>query len=335
VTAVAVRILIPVPMYHPGAEALLATVGEVVRPGDLSRSSIAGAIADADVIIGTGVRVDRQLIAAAPRLRVIAQPSAGFDNVDLDAATEAGIPVVTCTGFDNNSVPEFTIGLMIALARHIVRADRALRESRDWDTVRDSLRRPPERLGRDLRGKTAAILGLGAIGRTVARMCQTGLQMRTIAYDPYVAPDLAASMDVALCPDVLSSARGADFLLVHLPLTDETRGVVDAEVLDALGVDGSLVNCARGGVVDEGAVLSALRAGRIAGAALDVVDAEPPGPDSPLYDAPSLILTPHIAGISYESAEVRGRSMAERVLAILDGDQPDEVLNPQVWKRRG
>jgi len=278
--------------------------------------------------------VSAAVIAAGPRLRVIGTPQVGYDRIDVAAATAAGIPVISSQGLAATAVAEFALGLMISLSRKIDAADSDLRSEQGWKT-RKTYAEPDLQLGREVRGSTVGIAGLGMIGSELARMTQAALNCRVLGFDPMVSATEMQSKGVQKRENLAEMAAEVDFLVLHVPLTPETRHIVNAEVLGAMKPTAFVLNVARGGVVDEEALVEALREGTIAGAALDVFEKEPLQSDSPLFQAPNLILTPHIAGVTHEWNVQRATAFAERVLQVFAGERPGGLANPDVWPAFG
>jgi D-3-phosphoglycerate dehydrogenase / 2-oxoglutarate reductase len=271
---------------------------------DLLRHAVAGADA---VVVRNRALVTAELLAAAPNLRIVARAGTGLDNIDVPAADRAGIVVSAALGANAVSVAEHTLLLALALLRDLPRHDRAVRAG-TWQ------RRP----GRELSGRTWGLLGLGATGLAVAELLR-GFGARVLAHDPYVDPTAervrAAGVTVCGIDTVLGES---DVLSVHLPATDETRSLLDTRLLDTVKPGAVLVSVGRGEVIDEQALAGALTSGQLAGAALDVRAVEPPEP-GPLDDLPSVIFSPHVAGITVESQERIVSVLAEDVAAVLDG----------------
>ncbi|MGI9103944.1 MAG: phosphoglycerate dehydrogenase [Terriglobales bacterium] len=267
---------------------------------------LAAQVADADaLIVRSAVQADAKLLENARKLRVIGRAGVGVDNVDLEAATRHGIAVMNTPGANAVAVAEHTLGLALAMARHLCRAD-ALMHAGKWE--KKSLQ------GTELRGKVLGIVGLGRIGFEVARRARA-FAMKVVAHDPFVSAEAARREEIALAPlDQLLS--GADYITLHLALTPQTAGMINAETVRKMKKGARLINCARGELVDEAAVAAALRDGHLAGAALDVFTDEPPK-DSPLLTAPNIILTPHIAGSTHEAQEAVGVQIAIQVREFL------------------
>lgn len=321
--------------YLATAERLLSPLGPVEYCEDQQPETVRKHLPDATVLMATkGVTVDGDLLDAAPNLRIVAAPTAGFEWIDVDAATARGIPVIANLGAAADAVAEFTLGVVLALTRRIAEVDRDLHQGRDWAATRAQYASADQRIGVQLSGSTVGVVGLGHIGLKVAEKLAVLQPARIIGYDPALSPRRAAAAGVTLCPDVRSLAEQADVLLLHVPLTPATTGLVDADLLAAMKPTSFLVNCARGKVVREAALIDALRSRRLAGAALDVYEDEPLPADSPLRQLGNVILTTHIAGVTAQSDENRAHEIASRVLACADGTQPDGLVNPEVWENR-
>ena len=309
------QILVTEPL-HPEALDILKGTGDVVEclyPGERELLDL---IHEAEaLVVRSRTRVTRQVVEAGQCLRVIARAGAGVDNIDVEAATRRGILVVNAPGANTIAVAEHTLALILALARRIPEADASLRAGR-WEK---------ERLeGVELMGKVLGLIGLGRIGSAVAQRAQA-FGMQVVAYDPFVSVAHAEALRVRLASldEVL---RESDFLSVHAPATPQTRRLIGAAELAKMKPTARLVNCARGGIVDEEALARALREGRLAGAALDVFEEEPPT-RSPLLTAPNVILTPHLAGSTEEAQRKVGLSAAGDVARVLRGEPPRHPVN--------
>lgn len=325
------RVLLLRPLTpFPGAEEALAREVDLVRLTGGSDADLLRAVADVHAIVASNAAVTEAMIRHAPLLEVIGTPQAGFDKIDVKVATEAGVCVVANTGVAPEPVAEFTIGLLIALARRIVKADRDLRRARDWK-ARGPYGDPHKDMGTDLKGATIGVAGFGNIGATVARFCQTLFSARVLAYDPFVSAELMAARQVEKVEQIGDLASRVQFLLLHVALTQETRQFINEAVLRRMSRDSFVVNCARGQVVDQQALIQALEEGWIRGAALDVFEDEPIAPDNPLLTMDNVIVTPHIAGVTVGSAETRGQELVRKVLSALAGRRPEGLVNPEAW----
>jgi D-3-phosphoglycerate dehydrogenase len=263
-------------------------------------------LVDADaLIVRSAVKVNAALLEHADKLRVIGRAGIGVDNIDLEAATRKGIAVMNTPGANAVAVAEHTLGLMLCLARHLARANELTKSGR-WE--KKSLE------GSELRGKVLGIIGLGRIGMEVARRARA-FGMTCIAHDPFVSPDIARENGVALrgIGEVLEEA---DYLSLHLALTPQTHGFVNASAIAKMKRGVRIVNCARGELIDEAALVQGINSGQVAGAALDVFPQEPPT-ESPLLKLENVIATPHIAGSTREAQEAVGVQIAQQVKEYL------------------
>jgi D-3-phosphoglycerate dehydrogenase len=296
----------------PAGVDLLREKFEVDEDGKSDLAEIIGGY-DA-IVIRSATKLTADLIAKGTNLKVIGRAGVGVDNVDVEAATRQGIVVANAPESNVVSAAEHTVGLLVALARNIPQAHAALVDGR-WERSKWG--------GVELAEKTLGILGFGRIGQQVARRA-LGLQMRVVAYDPFVSAERFRELGVE--SDTFEGVlERADFLTLHLPLNDETRGAIDAEAIARMKDGVRIVNAARGELVDEAALGDALRAGKIAGAALDVFPKEPY--DGPLLGAPNIIVTPHLAASTDEAQDRAGVIVAEQVAAALDGGVVTNAVN--------
>ena len=282
---------------------LEAEVGEVrYRPGPLTAAELAAAVADADGLLAGVDEIPAAVFEAAPLLRVVARYGVGVDRVDLAAAARHGVTVTVTPGANANAVAELTLALLFALARPLAAGRDGVRAG-EW----------PALPGCELRGRTLGLLGLGRIGRLVAEKGRA-LGMLVLAHDPYARDGGRAEL-VSLETLVAAS----DFLSLHLPLTDETRGVVGCGLLARMKPGAALVNTARGGLVDEAALVWALEEGPLRAAALDVLEEEPPPPGHPLLGRDDVLVTPHMGPHTAEATTAMGRIALDELLAVLSG----------------
>jgi D-3-phosphoglycerate dehydrogenase len=266
--------------------------------------------------------VDRDLLRRAPNLLIVSSNGAGFDPVDVEACTEAGVLVVNQSGGNAHSVAEHALGMLLTLSKRIIEADRALR--RDSNVDRNAL------MGTEVRGKTIGIVGLGNVGRRIAELCRGLLGMKVLAYDPYLtAAEMAGRGGEKVELDEL--LRRSDYVSISCPLTKESRGMIGAREFAAMQRHAYFITTARGFIHDEAALLDALRDKRIAGAGLDVWSREPPPPDHPLLRFDNVLASPHTAGVTKEARINMGRIAAEQILDALDGKRPPRIINPEVW----
>jgi len=273
------------------------------------RADLIARLADAHgLVVRSATDVDREMILAAPDLRVIGRAGIGVDNIDLKTATERGVLVVNAPYANTISAAEHTMALLLSQARHVPAAHSTLTGGR-WD--RKSFQ------GVELHGKTLGVVGLGKIGTLVAQRC-LAFGMRLLAYDPFVSADRAKRMGVDLV-DLDEVLAEADFITVHLPKTKETAGLLGAEALSRCKPGVRIVNTSRGGIIDEDALAEAIVSGRVAGAALDVFATEPTT-ESPLFGLPQVVVTPHLGASTAEAQDKAGTDVADAVASALGGD---------------
>jgi D-3-phosphoglycerate dehydrogenase len=254
------------------------------------------------LVVRSETKVTAEVMDAGGRLRAVGRAGVGVDNIDVAAATARGIIVMNAPDGNTLTTAEHTMALLLALARRVPQAHASLRAGK-WERKRF--------VGVELRGKTLGVVGLGRIGRVVAQRAQS-FGMKVVAFDPFVAPEQAADFELELLPLAEVCTR-ADFLTVHTPLSAETRGIIGGQELARMKPDARVINCARGGLVDERALYQAIREGRIAGAALDVFEQEPPAADNPLLELEEVITTPHLGASTLEAQEGVALTVAEQM----------------------
>jgi D-3-phosphoglycerate dehydrogenase / 2-oxoglutarate reductase len=314
----AYKVLITDSLAEPG-RAILERVPQIdvqYRPG-LKPDEICGAIPDAHaLIVRSGTRATEQIITAGRSLKVIGRAGIGVDNIDVEAASKRGIVVMNTPGGNNVTTAEHTLTLLLAMARNIPQAAASLRNGK-WERSKFT--------GVEVCGKTLGIIGAGNIGSVVADRAQ-GLKMKVIAYDPYLSKEAAARSGIELT--TLDDLYGrADFISVHTPMTSETRGLVGKDAFAKMRKGVRIVNCARGGIVDEAALAEAIRCGQVAGAALDVFVEEPPPNDHPLLALDCVVATPHL-GASTDEAQINvAVAIAEQVVDFLTRGEVRNAVN--------
>jgi D-3-phosphoglycerate dehydrogenase len=274
-------------------------------------------LADADaLVVRSSVEVTAEVLAKAPKLRVIGRAGVGIDNVDLNAATAAGVLVMNTPGGNAASVAEHALALMLAMARHIPQANASTRSGK-WEKKKF--------LGSELRGKTLGIVGLGSIGREVVKRARA-FEMRLLARDPYVTSQIAQDLGVELVSlDELYA--GSDYITLHVSLTPETDGMLSREAFAKMKSGVRIVNCARGELVDEEALREAIESGKVAGASLDVFATEPPPAGYPLFALDPVVATPHIGGSTEEAQEIVGVRIAEQIVEYLKNGVAINAVN--------
>src|SRR5437868_106581 len=277
------------------------------RPG-LKADELKAALQAADgAIVRSGTRITGDLLETPGKLRAIVRAGVGVDNIDVVTATRKGVIVMNTPGGNTISTAEHTITMMMALARHIPAADQSL-HAKKWERSRF--------VGTQMAGKTLGVVGLGRIGREVARRA-SGLDMKVIGYDPFLAPAGASQLGIETVAGLDELLPRIDFLTVHTPLTDETRDLIDTRALGLMRKGARVINCARGGIINEEALAEALRSGHLAGAALDVFTTEPPPADHPLLQLPNVVVTPHLGASTLEAQDAVAQEAAQLLIGFL------------------
>jgi D-3-phosphoglycerate dehydrogenase / 2-oxoglutarate reductase len=321
----AYRILIPQDIVEEGKDWLLAHGYEIKIGSGITADAIARDVADCDAILARTALFPAQVLEAGKKLRVIGRHGIGYDNIDVARATELGIWVTNTPEANAGSVAEFAIGCIIALARNFIRSDRETRAG-NWE-IRNRM------TGSDLEGKVLGIVGLGRIGRRLARKAALGLDMKVIGYDPYVSPDAF--------PEQVTPARNweelfasCDFISLHLPGGAGNKGIVGRKEFSLMRKTACLINASRGDVLNEAELAEALKNGTIAGAALDVFAQEPPEKDNPLFALDNVLLTPHNAALTREAMLRMALGAAQGIDEVLSGKRPAWPVNEPSSKIR-
>ena len=321
---------------HQAAEDMLAKKMELVLPELQNREGILAAIADCDAILARGTQITREIMEAAPKLKVIARHGVGYDSVDLRAANELKIPVVYTPAANTESVAELAIGFMICLGRKILRANTVMK-SEGLLSDKVTLQVMTKRSGlvnADLWGQTMGVIGVGRIGSSVSRKMIAAFNLRVLGYDPYVDAKTLAGFGVQKIDRLEEMLPQCDYVTLHCPGNDETYHMMNARTLALMKPGACLINTARGTVIDEKALVEAVQNNRIAGAALDVFDPEPPLPGNPVLHLENVIVTPHYGAQTAESLYNMATMAAQGVIDVLDGKRPQYLVNPEIWETR-
>ena len=306
------RILVTDPLAPEAAQAL-RKAGHEVDERKLTPEELLKEIPKYDaLLVRSETKVTKAVLGVGDRLKVVGRAGVGVDNIDVPAAKERGVVVVNAPLAATNAVAELTLAHMLALARQIPRADQGTKEGK-WE--KKAL------MGTELQGKTLGLVGVGRIGGRVAELCRA-FGMRVVAYDPYVSQEKAREMGATLVQSPADVVSQADFVSVHVPLTPETKHLVNAALLSRFKPNAYILNVARGGIVDEAALCEALKAGRLAGAGLDTFETEPLK-ESPLAALPNVVLTPHLGASTHEAQTKAGLMVAEEVRKVLAGEKPE------------
>jgi D-3-phosphoglycerate dehydrogenase len=320
-------VLLPEPIEAEARQLLEDSGARVILSPDKSPATVAPLMAEADaVVLRTGIKMSADLVALGTTLKTISRTGAGFDNVDVKAATEHGVIVSSSLGANTTTVAEHALALIFSLYKQLPTLDREMRKG--------NFKVRYDYLSRDLRGKTLGVIGIGRIGTEIAKACHDSFGMKVVAFDEYLPDAVKAKLSswvdfVAL--DGLCAV--SDVITMHVPLTDGTRGLINAQRLSLMKKDAIIVNTSRGGVIDEKALAEALNAGNLGGAGLDVFEDEPPKADNPLLACDKAILTPHAAALTQECVVRMAVLGAQRVIDMMNGFVPDNIANPEVLKQ--
>ena len=308
----------------PEALAILQDKASVFIANDGNPNNYVKEIKDADAIIVRIGTLDRKAIEQAPNLKVIGRTGVGYDCVDVEAANERGIPIVITPGTNNRSVAEHTIALMFALSKNIVESHIETKNG-NFNTVRAN--------GKmfEILGKKVGIIGLGAIGAEVARLCKA-LGMKTFGYDPLMERGKIEELGCVYYSNFELMLGDCDFVSLHVPLLDVTKNMIGKKQLEMMKQSAFLINCSRGGIVNEADLVEALENETIAGAGIDVFENEPPSLENPLFRAKNLVWTPHSAAQTQEAVIKMHTMCVESCLAVLRGEQISNVANKNVYK---
>ena len=316
-------ILVTGPDLDPAASRLVADHGfETVHTPPYADSAVISEYLQktgAEGIVSRMGRLDASVMDAAPQLRVISKHGVGVDNIDIQAAADRGIPVLVATGANAVSVAEHAIALLLATVKRVLPLDAGLRAGR-WEK--------PGFSGREIAGATMGLMGMGAIAQATGRMAR-GLGLTLVGFDPY-APDSAFdTLGVTRCDTVGDMLSRSDILSLHCPLTEHTRGLLNAESIAQMPRGAYVINTARGGLIDEAALVAAIESGHLAGAGLDTFASEPPAADHPFFALPNIVLTPHIGGVTREAGARVGVDAVRGIFQVLDGQPvaPERIIN--------
>jgi len=314
------RVLVTENIHAAGWETLKRETDAVAWPGQ-EKQPLTEAVTDVQAVLVRVAKLSADVIKAAKKLKIIGKHGVGYDNIDIPAATASGVIVTNTPLANSTSVAEHALALLLAVARRIGETER--------DLTRGTMRTQKVYQGMELSGKVMGVIGLGSAGLRLARMTGQGLGMRVLGFDPYKVP---WPDGIEHCTDLDPLLRQADFISIHVPLTKETTNLIGTVALPKMKPTAILVNTARGGIVDEAAVAEAVKAGRLAGAGLDVVVEEPLKPSHPLNGVPNIILTPHMAGVTEEAMMRMAQDSAEDILRVLRGERPKFPVNRELLK---
>lgn len=315
------KVVITEPIDNSGM-AMLRSQAEVVYLPQFPERTVFDEIRGAHGLVVRVAKVNREIIERGKNLLVIAKHGVGYDNIDVEAATQKRIPVVNTPEANTESVAEHILGLMFSLSRKICVSNKALKQGR--------FERREDYTGVELKDKKLGVVGLGRIGSETAHKCKVAFNMDIIVYDPYV-PSEKAERGGYIKTDILDDLlRNSDYVVICIPLTEETTNLIGSKELGLMKSNAFLINTSRGGIIDEAALYDHLVKGKIAGAALDVFSKEPPAPDHPLLSLNNFIATPHIGGQTAEAMRRIATTLAEEITRVFRGERPKYLINPQV-----
>jgi D-3-phosphoglycerate dehydrogenase len=311
------KVLVTDPIADAGIARLRKAGHEVETAYDVAGEALRSAVADANaLLVRSGTEVTEDVFEAAPDLVIVGRAGIGVDNIDIDAATDHGVVVANAPAGNVRAAAEHTVGMTFATARSIPQAH---------DRLRDGEWAKGEFLGTEINSKTLGVVGFGRVGQEVAKRLG-GLGMDVVAFDPYISEKRAEQLGAELVDDLRACLDRADFLSIHTPLTEETAHMIGEEELAQLE-DGYVINCARGGIVDEAALAEAVEDGVLRGAAVDVFADEPVSPDTPLLDVEDVVVTPHLGASTEAAQENVATSIADQVIAAFAGEPVANALN--------
>lgn len=309
---------------HEAGMALLEQAGaEVVITNSGRPADMLPALIDADGVIIRIGSIDRATMEACPKLKVIGRPGVGVDDVDVEGATALGIPVVIAPGANTRSVAEHALAMIFACVKNMRVVDAEIRKGNF--AVRSEYK------AYELYGKTLGLVGCGAIGKILAQLAM-GVGMKIAVYDPFIQRETAEALGFIYCEELDDLLAAADAVSLHTPLTPETKGMIGGRELARMKDTAVLVNCARGGIIDEAALVKALQTGEILAAATDVLVTEPVDVNDPMFTVPNLIVTPHMAGQTKEAAAGVATAAVEGCLAVIRGEKWQKVCNPKAYE---
>jgi D-3-phosphoglycerate dehydrogenase len=311
------KVLVTNPIARDGIEILKTAGLDVEERLGLSPEELIEAIQDADgLVIRSNTKVTQEVVDAAKKLKVVGRAGTGLDNVDIAACNKRGIVVMNTPGGNTNSAAEHSIAMIMALSRHIPQATASMKAGK-WEKKRFS--------GQEVAGKTLGIIGIGRIGSIVSQLAQ-GLKMQVVAFDPYIRPEMAKKLGVELTNLDNVLAR-ADYISIHTPLTSETKGSVNAKLFNKMKDGVMVLNCARGGIINEQDLYKAMKSGKVAGAALDVFETEPTGKKYPLFSLDHFICTPHLGASTREAQENVAVAVARQISDYLTKGEVRNAVN--------
>ncbi|ERM92432.1 3-phosphoglycerate dehydrogenase [Caldanaerobacter subterraneus subsp. yonseiensis KB-1] len=313
---------------HPDGRKMLEEKGiEIITAPDVKEETLISIVKDVEaIIVRSKAKITKEIIENAPKLKIISRTGAGVDNIDVNAATEKGILVCNLPAVNSVSVAEYTIAMILHLAKQLNLMDQAVRNG-NWEIRNSSV-------SVEVEGKILGIVGMGNIGSLVAKKCHDGLGMKIVAYDPYVKEKFRG-YNYKFVDTLEELFKKSDFITLHCPDMPETRGMITRELIYSMKPTAYLINVARGTVIDEQALIEALKEKRIAGAGLDVFQQEPPSRDNELLRLENVILSPHSAALTKEATVRMAVEAVQAVIDYFEGRQPKYIYNFKALKEKG
>jgi D-3-phosphoglycerate dehydrogenase len=319
----AMKVLVTEPIHENGL-AILGEVAEVVQAPDANPQTIKSLINDCDAVLIRSAKITADIMQNAPNLKCVAKHGIGVDNIDVAEASRRGIKVVNAPFSNVNAVAEHTLSFILSMLKDMPNLDRRIREE-EYAPVRKSVK-----LG-ELRGKEIGFIGLGRIAKRVIELLRPfGVTIR--AFDPYASKEVFETLDVEPIASIEALLPISDVVLIHVPLTPETKYLLNAERLALMKPGSMLVNSARGGIVEEKALVDALENGQLRFAATDVFESEPPSGDNPLFERRDIIFSPHCAALTAEALEAMATQSAAGVASVLRGEEPEFLVNRDAFQ---
>lgn len=322
------KVLQILPMYHSEGEKVLRESAEVIQTNNYEPEHIKRLLTDVDgIVLRAPAYINADILDAATNVKVISGAGIGLDNIDVAYATKKGIPILYAPKVNVDSTAEHALALLFSLTKKLTSFHREM--------VQGNFQHRDVLFPSELKGKRVGLIGFGSIAQKVAKVCSKGLEMNVMSYVRSIDEEkerIANDLEVTLSLDIQEVMKTSDIISVHLPLTNHTRQLIGFELLSLMKPTAYLINTARGGVVDEAALIKVLEGKAIAGAGLDVFAHEPPPRDHSFYQLDNVLLTPHIGGVTEESAEKMSTIVAQNLIAALNGEKPPFLGNPEVYK---
>ena len=321
------KVLIDRPL-HPDALSLLSKGAEVVAIFDDNREKLEKALKEVDgVICSAALKMREQEISMGTNIQVIGRPGVGYDSVDVESCSRHRVPLVYTPDGPTESVAEHVIAMVLMAAKQIPVVQKALKEKGDFG-IRNRV------TGMEVQGKTLGLAGFGRIGKRAGEIAAKGLGMKVLVFDPYLKGKPDTGFEYEIAADLATLTKESDFISLHIPYSPETNKMFGTKEFAAMKKTAVFINTSRGGVVDEAAMIEALKSGTIAGAGLDVFEKEPPEKDNPLFAMDNVIVTPHLSSFTDDGKRKMGITVVEGVFDVFAGKKPQFMVNGEIWETR-